>query len=123
MHSESSRARSAAGVSEKDILAIRQNARRRKIGLLLAGGIGVAAAAVAGYLSARQIYCEPRSNESTYPFAAPIIVSGIAGRRYLLGVVGIAASIAAAFALMFVLTAITCAPETQSTWYGVWGRE
>jgi len=122
MNSRSSPARNATGVSEKDILAIKQHARRRRMTLLLTGGIGTVAALVAGYLSARRIYCESRSDESTYPFAAPLLVSGIAGRRYRFGVVGVAASIAAAFILMFVLTMIMCAPETQSTYYGVWGR-
>jgi len=120
---ESDPAMNALGVSREDMDTIRRVAKRRKVVMSLAGGAAVISGLVAGYVSAHALYYEPPLTDGTYPFVAPLAALGAASHRSRLGIAGVVASVAAAFTLMFVLTAAAYAPHETAIRYGVVTRD
>jgi len=89
----------------------------------LAGGAAVISGLVGGYVSAHALYYEPSISDGVYPFVPPLAALGAASHRSKLGVAGVLASAAAAFTLMFVLTAAAYAPQETAIRYGVVTRD
>lgn len=124
MVSESEMAREKVGVSDQDTHDIWQAARRRRLVMVLAGGVGTVAAMIAGFLTAIHLFNESNiGNTDSYPFIPPMAaISAAAQSRPKLGVVGIVAVVCAAFVMMFVLTAAAYTTTRTVTLYGVWHR-
>jgi len=109
------------GVSEKDVHDIVHVARRRRLMMIIAGGVGTIAAMIAGYLTAIHFFNDSHMGVSdSYPFIPPMAAISAAGSRPKLGVVGIVAVVCAAFVMMFVLTAAAYTSTRTVTFYGVW---
>lgn len=123
MHPGVETERSTLGLSEKDLEKIRQEGRRRRLVTIISGGVGTIAAMVAGYATAHSLYYDPGDDLGMYPYAAPLAVAGLAGDRSRRSIIGIAASMTAAFVLMFTITALGYTREPPpAIMYSVWHR-
>lgn len=117
-------ARRSLGLTDEDMNRIHEDSRRRRIVTTIVGGVGTIAAMIAGYATAHSIYYERYVDPGTYPYMAPLAALGLARGRSWRPIVGIAASMTAAFVLMFAITAAGYSKDPPpAIMYSVWHRD